>query len=324
MGIEVSKGNKSGNAKDYPNDGRWRAESAVGQATSAPLHARSLHARSRSWKTNATMWLGLCLVAAAVLASVFAPWLSKHDPNHVDLARRLRPPSAEHWFGTDEVGRDIFARVLDGGRRSIGAGLGVVLLAGTVGTIVGGLSGWFGGRFDLVVMRAMDVVLAFPGLVLAMALAVALGPGLTSSVLAVAFVRIPVYARLVRSQILSLREREYIDAAVALGASTPRILLRHLLPNSLAPIIVQATLDIGNAMLLTSTLSFLGLGVRAPAAEWGAMVNSGRVYLLDQWWYATFPGAAILLTAIGFNLIGDGLRDRLDPHERRYGTAAAK
>jgi len=165
-------------------------------------------------------------------------------------------------------------------------------------------------------MRAMDVILAFPGLVLAMAMAVALGPGLFSSVLAVAFVRIPIYARLVRSQILSLREREFVDAAVALGAGTPRILFRHLLPNSLAPLIVQATLDVGNAMLLTSTLSFLGLGVRAPAAEWGAMVSSGRVYLLDHWWYATFPGAAILLTAMGFNVIGDGLRDLLDPRGR--------
>src|SRR5690606_20897432 len=265
---------------------------------------------------NPLIRVGLFLVVVPVLASIFAPWLSKHDPNHVDLTRRLRPPSAEHWFGTDEVGRDIFARVLDGGRRSIGAGLGVVLLAGTVGTILGALSGWFGGRLDLVVMRAMDVILAFPGLVLAMAMAVALGPGLFSSVLAVAFVRIPIYARLVRSQILSLRERELVDAAVALGAGPPRILFRPLLPNSLAPLLVQATLDVGNAMLLTSTLSFLGLGVRAPAAEWGAMVSSGRVYLLDHWWYATFPGAAILLTAMGFNVIGDGLRDLLDPRGR--------
>lgn len=269
---------------------------------------------------NPLIWVGLLLVVVPVLASIFAPWLSKHDPNHVDLTRRLRPPSAEHWFGTDEVGRDIFARVLDGGRRSIGAGLGVVLLAGAVGTILGGLSGWFGGRFDLVMMRAMDVILAFPGLVLAMALAAAMGPGLTSSVLAVAFVRIPVYVRLVRSQVLSLREREFIEAAVALGAPTPRVLLRHLLPNSMAPVIVQATLDVGSAMLLTATLSFLGLGVRAPAAEWGAMVNGGRTYLIDQWWYATFPGAAILLTAVGFNLIGDGLRDRLDPRRTLYGV----
>src|SRR5690606_21904752 len=269
---------------------------------------------------NPLIRVGLFLVVVPVLASIFAPWLSKHDPNHVDLTRRLRPPSAEHWFGTDEVGRDIFARVLDGGRRSIGAGLGVVLLAGTDRTILGGLSGWFGGRCDLFMMRAMDVILAFPVLVLAMALAASFGPGLTSSVLAVAFVRIPVYVRLVRSQVLSLREREFIEAAVALGAPTPRVLLRHLLPNSMAPVIVQATLDVGSAMLLTATLSFLGLGVRAPAAEWGAMVNGGRTYLIDQWWYATFPGAAILLTAVGFNLIGDGLRDRLDPRRTLYGV----
>lgn len=259
------------------------------------------------------IWTGALLVLIPAVVSLLAPWLSDHDPNHVDLARRLRPPSAEHLFGTDEVGRDVFARVLDGGRRSIGAGLGVVLLAGTVGTLLGSVSGWLGGRFDLVLMRIMDIILAFPGLVLAMALAAALGPGLSSSVLAVAFVRIPVYVRLVRSQVLSLRAREYVEAAVASGAGTGRILRHHLLPNSLAPVMVQATLDVGSAMLLTATLSFLGLGVRAPAAEWGAMVNGGRVYLVDQWWYATFPGAAILLTAVGFNLIGDGLRDRLDP-----------
>lgn len=267
-------------------------------------------------RRDVLLWVGLIFVVVPVVASLLAPWLSQHDPIHVDLTKRLRPPSKEHWFGTDEVGRDVFARVLDGGRRSIGAGLAVVALAGGVGTILGSLSGWFGGRFDLVLMRLMDVVLAFPGLVLAMALAAALGPGLTSSVVAVAFVRIPVYVRLVRSQVLSLREREYVEAAVALGAPNTRVLARHLLPNSLGPVIVQATLDAGSAMLLTATLSFLGLGVRAPAAEWGAMVNGGRVYLIDQWWYATFPGAAIFLTAVGFNLLGDGLRDKLDPRSR--------
>lgn len=271
---------------------------------------------------HAIIWIGTFLVIVPVIASLLGPWLSPHHPNHVDLARRLRPPSAEHWFGTDDVGRDVFARVLDGGRRSIGAGVGVVVLAGTLGTLLGGLSGWFGGRFDLIMMRVMDIVLAFPGLVLAMALAAALGPGLTSSVLAVAFVRIPVYVRLVRAQVLSLRERDYVEAAVASGAATTRILRHHLLPNSVSAVIIQATLDVGSAMLLTATLSFLGLGVRAPAAEWGAMVNSGRVYLIDQWWYATFPGAAILLTAVGFNLIGDWLRDRLDPHGRPYSATS--
>lgn len=277
--------------------------------------------RRSARRRNVLLWVGLILVAVPVATSVLAPWLSQHDPVHVDLTKRLKPPSSEHWFGTDEVGRDLFARVLDGGRRSIGAGLAVVVLAGGIGTLLGSLSGWFGGRFDLVLMRTMDVVLAFPGLVLAMALAAALGPGLTSSVVAVAVVRIPVYVRLVRSQVLSLREREYVEAAVALGAANGRVLGRHLLPNSLGPVIVQATLDAGSAMLLTATLSFLGLGVRAPAAEWGAMVNGGRVYLIDQWWYATFPGAAIFLTAVGFNLLGDGLRDRLDPRSGvRAGT----
>ncbi|HEY8495710.1 MAG TPA: ABC transporter permease subunit [Limnochordales bacterium] len=264
-------------------------------------------------------WIGFVLVIVPVLASLFAPWLATHDPNQVNLARRLQPPSSEHWFGTDEVGRDLFSRVLDGGRRSIGAGLSVVLLAASAGIVLGGISGWVGGKLDLVLMRVMDIILAFPALVLAMALAAALGPGLMSSVLAVAFVRVPVYVRLVRAQVLSLREREYVTAAVAAGAPTWHILWRHLIPNSLPPVVVQATLDAGSAMLLTATMSFLGLGVRAPAAEWGAMVNSGRVYLLDQWWYPTFPGAAIFMTAMGFNLIGDYWRDRLDP--RRAATA---
>ncbi|OUN00678.1 MAG: D-ala-D-ala transporter subunit [Firmicutes bacterium ZCTH02-B6] len=264
-------------------------------------------------------WVGFVLVIVPVIASLLAPWLATHDPNQVNLTRRLQPPSAEHWFGTDEVGRDLFSRVLDGGRRSIGAGIGVVLIAASTGIVLGGLSGWFGGKLDLILMRVMDVILAFPALVLAMALAAALGPGLMSSVLAVAFVRVPVYVRLVRAQVLSLREREYVTAAVAAGAPTWHILRRHLIPNSLPPVVVQTTLDAGSAMLLTATMSFLGLGVRAPAAEWGAMVNSGRVYLLDQWWYPTYPGAAILMTAMGFNLIGDYWRDRLDP--RRASSA---
>ncbi|BAS27977.1 hypothetical protein LIP_2136 [Limnochorda pilosa] len=257
------------------------------------------------------------MVAAAVLGSLLAPWVAPHEPNRVELTARLLPPSAAHWFGTDEVGRDLFSRVLDGGRRSIGAGVAVVLFALTAGLVLGGLSGWFGGKVDLVLMRVMDVILAFPALVLAMAVAAALGPGLQSTVLAVAFVRVPVYVRLVRAQVLSLREREFVEAAVAAGAPVGRILARHLIPNSLGPVVVQATLDVGSAMLLAATLSFLGLGVRAPAAEWGAMVNSGRTFLLDQWWYPSFPGAAILVTAMGFNLLGDGLRDALDPRARR-------
>ena len=267
-------------------------------------------------RRNRLAVLGGGIVAVMLALSLLAPWLAPYEPNQVNLTQRLQPPSGRHWFGTDEVGRDLFSRVLDGGRRSIGAGLAVVAIALAWGLILGGISGWFGGKVDLILIRVMDVILAFPGLVLATAVAAALGPGLQSTVLAVAFVRIPVYVRLVRAQVLSLREREFVEAAVALGAPASRILKDHLLPNSLGAVVVQATLDVGNAMLLAATLSFLGLGVRAPAAEWGAMVNSGRAYLLDQWWYATFPGAAILLTAMGFNLLGDGLRDALDPKGR--------
>jgi peptide/nickel transport system permease protein len=237
-------------------------------------------------------------------------------PNKINLQARLAPPSAVHWFGTDEVGRDIFARVLNGGRLSVGVGLFVVMVAGSVGSLIGGLSGVVGGRTDTAIMRLMDVVLSVPSLVLTMALAAALGPSLFNAMLAITFVRIPTYVRLARGQTLIIREAAYVKAARTFGAGPLQILRWHVAANAVSPLLVQATLDIGSTILMASALSFIGLGAQPPAAEWGAMIAVGRNHILDQWWYSAFPGLAILVTAIGFNLLGDGLRDLIDPKLR--------
>jgi len=260
--------------------------------------------------------VGAAVVLGVVVVAALAPVLAPYPPDEVNFASRLLPPGPQHWFGTDELGRDILSRVIWGSRASVGAGFLIVAVAVSVGLVVGSISGYFGGRLDTVIMRLMDIVLGFPSLILAMALAAALGPNLTNAMLAVAFVRIPVYVRLVRGQSLQVREREFVKGARCFGASHLWIIVRHVLPNSISPVIVQATLDIGGAILTASALSFLGLGAQPPLAEWGAMVASGRRFILDQWWYPTFPGLAIFVTAMGFNLCGDGLRDLLDPRAR--------
>ncbi|WP_179364112.1 D,D-dipeptide ABC transporter permease, partial [Escherichia coli] len=234
-------------------------------------------------------------------------------PNAIDLTARLLPPSAAHGFGTDEVGRDLFSRVLVGSQQSILAGLVVVAIAGMIGSLLGCLSGVLGGRADAIIMRIMDIMLSIPSLVLTMALAAALGPSLFNAMLAIAIVRIPFYVRLARGQALVVRQYTYVQAAKTFGASRWHLINWHILRNSLPPLIVQASLDIGSAILMAATLGFIGLGAQQPSAEWGAMVANGRNYVLDQWWYCAFPGAAILLTAVGFNLFGDGIRDLLDP-----------
>jgi peptide/nickel transport system permease protein len=211
------------------------------------------------------------------------------------------------------VGRDLFSRVLVGSQQSILAGLVVVAIAGMIGSLLGCLSGVLGGRADAIIMRIMDIMLSIPSLVLTMALAAALGPSLFNAMLAIAIVRIPFYVRLARGQALVVRQYTYVQAAKTFGASRWHLISWHILRNSLPPLIVQASLDIGSAILMAATLGFIGLGAQQPSAEWGAMVANGRNYVLDQWWYCAFPGAAILLTAVGFNLFGDGIRDLLDP-----------
>lgn len=262
--------------------------------------------------------VGLTMIVLVVFAVAFAPWLATHDPNALDLKAHLAAPGAAHWFGSDEVGRDLYSRILYGGRLSVGVGLFVVFIAGTLGTVLGCLSGIVGGRVDSALMRLMDVVLSVPSLVLTMALAAALGPSLTNAMLAMAIVRIPFYVRLARGQALTIRELPYVKAARIFGASNWQILYWHVARNALPPLVVQATLDLGGAILMASALSFIGLGAQQPTAEWGAMVATGRNYILDQWWYTAFPGFAILFTATGFNLLGDGVRDLADPRQKGH------
>ncbi|MEK6573295.1 MAG: nickel transporter permease [Chloroflexota bacterium] len=266
----------------------------------------------RSPLTVAGLALILIFGLSALLASVLAPM----DPLDQNLSQRLEPPSPAHWLGMDQLGRDMLSRLLFGARISLIVGVGVVGTAGTFGTLVGLIAGYLGGLVDEALMRVTDIFLAFPALILAMAIAGALGPSLNNAMIAIAVVTWPVYARLVRSQVLSLREREFVEAARSLGASTPRILWRHILPNTLAPILVQASFDMGGAILSAAGLSFIGFGAQPPIPEWGVMISEGRKYISTQLWLSLFPGLAILFTVAAFNLIGDGLRDALDPRLR--------
>ena len=264
-------------------------------------------------KSSPLTLTGGVIIILMLLLMVLSPWITPYDPNAIDLTARLLAPSATHWFGTDEVGRDLFSRVLVGSQQSIVAGLVVVGIAGGIGSLLGCLSGVMGGRADAIIMRLMDIMLSIPSLVLTMALAAALGPSLFNAMMAIAIVRIPFYVRLARGQTLVVRQFTYVQAARTYGASRWHLISWHILRNSLPPLIVQASLDIGSAILMAATLGFIGLGAQQPTAEWGAMVAIDRNYVLDQWWYCAFPGAAILITAAGFNLFGDGIRDLLDP-----------
>jgi peptide/nickel transport system permease protein len=259
--------------------------------------------------------LGLVVVGLWTLAALWAPWLAPHSPTAQHLADRLSPPSARYPLGTDELGRDVLSRVLFGARLSIPTALGVVALTALLGTVLGAVSGYAGGLVDDVLMRASDAVLAFPSLILAMAITAALGPGLRNALLAMVLVLWPEYARIIRGQVLSLREMEYVAAAHALGASDARILRRHIAPNIFPLALVKASLDVGNVMIIAAALSFVGLGATPPAPEWGAMVAAGRQKFFE-WWVGTFPGLAIFTAVMGFNFLGDGLRDVLDARLR--------
>ena len=261
-------------------------------------------------------WAGAAIVLAWRLVALLAPWISPYPPNAVDVTQRLLLPSAEHWLGTDILGRDVLSRLLHGARISLLAGFSVVLLGAGIGTAIGILAAWLRGWGEEALMRLTDLVLCFPPIILALALAAALGIGITNTIIAMLVVWWPKYARLARSLALVQRSQEYVEAATVLGLPQKRILLRHILPNIFGPIAVLCTLDLGIAILTFAGLSFLGLGVVPPAAEWGSMVSEGRE-LVEQWWVATFPGLAILTVVIGFNFLGDGLRDWLDPKAQR-------
>ncbi len=274
--------------------------------------------RFARWRPLAIVGLAIlvCITAVAILA----PILPLRDPGRVDMAEKLVAPSPAHWMGTDDLGRDLLSRVAYGARASLLVALIVVSISSVLGMGIGLVSGFLGGATDEIMMRFTDIFLAFPGLILAMAIAVILGPGIVPTILALSLVWWPWYARLVRSEALRLKGTDFIEAARGLGVSTWRILWRHVLPNSLSPLIVQATLDMGYAILTTAGLSFIGLGVQEPTAEWGSMINIGRKYLLTSWWFITFPGLAIFITVLGINLAGDGLRDLMDPRTRKAKT----
>ena len=268
------------------------------------------------WLRSPLTVAGLILIVLFGLGAVLAPVISPANPLKQVLSTRLKPPSAAHWLGTDQLGRDVLSRMIFGARISLLVGVVVVALAGSLGTTVGMIAGYTGGWLDEVLMRLTDVFLAFPALILAMAISGALGPSLTNAMIAIAVVSWPIYARLVRAQVLTLREREYVEAARSLGASTPRILLLHILPNTLAPLMVQASFDMGGAILAAAGLSFIGFGTQPPTPEWGVLISEGRNYIATQPWLSLFPGLAILFTVAAFNLIGDGLRDAFDPRLR--------
>jgi peptide/nickel transport system permease protein len=272
---------------------------------------------ARRW--GGTWTIGL--VGAAVIVSwsaiaVLAPRLAPHSPRQVDVMARLKAPSAEPPFGTDSLGRDVLSRVLVGARVSLPAGVVVVLLAAAFGTIYGGVAAYAGRTLEEVQMRVTDLFLSFPPLLLAMAIAAGLGKGVLNTIVAMAIVWWPKYARLARSLVLVQRSLEYVEAARALGQGAGRTLLRHIVPNAIGPVVALLALDVGNAMITFAGLSFLGLGVVPPTPEWGAMVSEGQV-LIDQWWVSTFPGLAIFTVVVGFNFLGDALRDWLDPRGTR-------
>lgn len=270
----------------------------------------------RLMKGNPLFTAGLVICCLWVLAALAAPRVAPYDPLSQNLSARFRAPDAEHWFGSDSLGRDVFSRVLVGSRVSIAAGVMTIFFAAGIGIIYGGLSGYIGGRVDDVMMRGAEMVLAFPGIILAMTIAAALGPSLYHTLLAMVIIWWPNYARVMRGMVIAGKENDYVEAARALGASHFRIFFSEILPNCIGQMLVVATLDFGNAVLLFSTLSFLGLGSPPPTPEWGAMVADG-VKNFNYWWIGTFPGLVILTMSMGANFIGDSLRDFLDPKLRK-------
>lgn len=271
----------------------------------------------RRFSKERTAVFGLLVIVIFTLIAVFAPLLAPFDPLQQDIPNGLAAPSPDHWMGTDKLGRDVFSRMLYGARISLGAGLGVVLMSAVIGALIGIVAGYVGGWADEGIMRVTDIFFAFPSLILAMAIAGALGPSLQNALIAVAVVTWPVYARLIRGQVLILRNREFVQAARAVGAGHGLILRRHLFPNTLSPLLVQASFDMGVTILAVAGLSFIGFGAQPPTPEWGVMISEGRNYITTHWWLTFFPAMAMLLAVAGFNLVGDGLRDVLDPRLRR-------
>lgn len=265
---------------------------------------------------NRLVLLGISTLVVMMVLAIFADVIAPYDPIEVRMAQSLRPPSAEHWFGTDRFGRDILSRTIHGARISLSIGLSSIGAALIVGTVLGLIAGYFGGWADLIISRFLDILFSFPGLLLAIAVTAMLGPGLINALIAIAVVYTPLFARVVRGQVLGERGKEYVEAARTVGASHGRIIRLHLLPNVASAMIVQASLTLSLAILIESSLSFLGLGAQPPTPTWGNMLSEGRTFLEFAPWMSIFPGIAIMLAVLGFNLLGDGLRDVLDPQMR--------
>ena len=267
----------------------------------------------RRLKKNRLAMVGLAIIIFLILSAVLAPILAPYDPAAQDLMNSLQYPGSSHWMGSDNYGRDIFSRIIYGGRIS----LLVATMSVAIGLVLGGLLGstaaFFGGVYENIIMRAMDILLAIPPFLLAISISASIGSGVMNTAIAIGIATCPSFARVIRASILSLREEEYVEAAILCGLSKFKIILKHLIPNSMAPIIVQATLRIGDAILSIASLSFIGLGVQPPTPEWGSMLNYGREFIRTFWPICTFPGVAIVITMIAFNVLGDGLRDALDP-----------
>ena len=285
------------------------------EVTTSPRHA-SVQRFYYSWlrlRANPLALIGLLILIGLVLVAILAPVIAPIGPNDQSLTRRLLPPSAAHWFGTDELGRDVFARVIWGSRITLYISLLVAVIAAPIGLAVGTASGYFGGWTDTVLMRINDIFLSFPGLILALGFVAALGPGLENAVIAIALTAWPPIARLARAETLTIRNSDYIAAVRIQGASPARIIMRHIVPMCVPSVVVRITLNMAGIILTAAGLGFLGLGAQPPLPEWGAMLSTGRQNMLGAWWLAAIPGLAILLTSLAFNLFGDGLRDVLDP-----------
>ncbi len=273
----------------------------------------------KSLLRSKTALFGVCILVLVLFAALTAPWVAPYDPNDQSLRRRLMPPAWQekgtwdHPLGTDHLGRDLFSRVMYGARISLLVGFSTVIISGTIGVLLGLLAGYYGGKFDTLIMRLVDIQLAFPFVLLAISVVAVVGAGLRNVIIVLGIAGWMVYARIVRGEVLSIREREFVEASRAIGVRDHRILFRHIFPNFLAPVIVITTFSIANVIILEAALSFLGVGVEPRIPTWGNMLYDGREYLSTAWWMATFPGLAIMLTVLGINLIGDWLRDILDP-----------
>ena len=281
-----------------------RRQARLGQAWLAWLRIRR----------NGLAMAGLVIVTILIFVAIFAPWIAPHDPFVQDLGNRLQPPGTPgHWLGTDDFGRDILSRIIHGSRITLYIIGLVAVTAPVLGLLIGTVAGYFGGWIDAVLMRLTDIFLAFPRLILALALVAVLGPGIENAVLAIALTAWPPYARVARAETLTIRNSDYIAAVRLQGAGSPRIIMGHVVPMCLPSVIIRVTLDMAGVILIAAGLGFLGLGVQPPQPEWGLMISSGRKFLFEQWWVATMPGLAIFIVSLGFNLLGDGLRDVLDP-----------